>query len=155
MQIGNIRLVLNTHGSDTPKINVTPAECQLLQSQFQSIAGGNPITQLVISKETEASVVISRALAEDSQEIVHRRKRTDKEEILRLTQFYGQKLVSKLFPGLNPKLPETFEEAGFVENAQFQSPAQRDTGNAYPQGPQTLDDFVSITGPQISEPALS
>ena len=135
-------------------MGVTPAECQLLQATFQGVAGGNPITHLVIAKDTEASVV-NRRETEDGEEATSHVKRTEKQEIFRLTRMYGEKIVQKLFPGLNPRLPETFEEAGYVEGAMFQAPAQSDKGKGNPMGPNSLEDFVMMTGPSISEPALT
>lgn len=150
MQIANCRVVLNREGTDVFRGMITPAEAQLLRYQFEPQAGGNPITHLEIL-DGEAAVIVKRD-DEDPNNIAKakKRKRGNNDEIRRLMGKYENKVIDKLFPGMNPTLPETFEEAGFSEKLAWQVPDQAG-GKTQVQrlkGPASDEDFVFMDVPE-------
>lgn len=133
--------------------NLTPAECQLLKNLYQPLTGSNPITQLEIIKDGEgvparAAVVVSRDSKDPTK--VKMRVRTNSDEMRRLRGKYQETKLEKYFPGMNPSLPETFEECGFEEGLQWQQPeknANSKQESIRPSGPGTYDDFVFMDAP--------
>lgn len=155
MQIANIRLVLNAEGTDVQRKNVTPAEATLLRTMFEGLVRSNPVTLIEIVKggndePAQAAVIVSR----DHEDLNNSKKfklrpRTNIDEIRRLKNKYDAKFVEKLFPGVNPSLPATFEDAGFEENLSWQEPSKLAKGSihARPRGPQTDDEFIFMDVP--------
>lgn len=68
---------------------VTPAEAVYLTSAHKKLAKGPPLT---IVEESEV-------------------ERDDDEELRRLRRKYGMGHIEVLFPGVSPRLPESFERA--------------------------------------------
>ena len=83
-------LIIDRTGSNVQKHDLTPAEVQLLCVMHMPVIGKFPISDL---KET-ADV-----------------KRTDAEEVARLSMKYGKTRVEGLFGKVNPKLPADFKSA--------------------------------------------
>jgi len=113
MEIANIVMKINK--MDTiPKVGVTPAEAIILSHKdhghFNNV-GGFPLTSLNIKGE-------ALALVWDSEEGLYTevkgKKRSDSDEIGRLSRTYGKKKVEACFPGASPKLPQTFAEVAEI-----------------------------------------
>jgi len=68
---------------------VTPAEAAVLYALHHGNVGSIPVKDVVPTDDV---------------------KRTDRQEIQRLCGIYQRPKVLALFPGLNPRLPKTFEE---------------------------------------------
>lgn len=96
MQIANCHLILNEFGSQVPKFNVTPAEVLYLIKQFQPLAGRLPIVDLkIVGEEVRAGGAERNRL--NAFYIDH------KDDPKAVT-------VSRMWPGVNPTLPQTFGE---------------------------------------------
>lgn len=149
-------MVVNDQGTDVPKRMLTPAECQLLRAMYESIVRTNPVTnlQLIMGKNDEpaaAAVIVSRASDDLENESKFKlRMRTNADEKRRLVQKYGEKPVNGLFPGLNPNMPATFEEAGFEMGLAWQEPSRASKGKAEPtkRGPSDDDSFIFMDVPE-------
>lgn len=122
MQLANARIVLDRFGSSVQKNNITPAQAQVLQEIHQSNVGTCPVVDLKIIGDAKATVVTGVDSEGNAVEKVV--DRTDRMEVRRLVQEYGVKRVAMMFPGKNPVLPKTFEEAEFQEGASYQAPAK-------------------------------
>lgn len=150
-------MVLNREGTDVPRKNVTPAECQLLRSMYENICGCNPITLLEVVKgendePAQAAVIVERDQEEPANlKKARMRKRTSSDEIRRLRGKYTGATIEKFFPGLNPQLPETFEDAGFEEGQGWQTP-EKNAGSKSSinrlRGPADDDAFVFMDVPE-------
>lgn len=150
-------LVLNREGSNVPKRNVTPAECVFLEASFKGVVGANPVTQLTIVDGATAVVVMERDAT--TRAVTRKRERTPADEKRRLMNLYGQAkgsndLIDKLFPGAKPAMAETFEEAGFTENLQFQAPDKSKQGQeqSAPMN-RSDDDFMFVTAGEDFDPS--
>jgi len=100
MQTATAWLKLNELGDNVQKKNITPSEALLLRAKFGYLIEGetaplNPLTHLALTEDVE---------------------RGNAEEYGRLCHKYGAPVVKELFPGVNPKMPVTFEEVGFEES---------------------------------------
>lgn len=151
MQLANARIVLNREGTDVPRKNLTPAEAQLIKSLYEPIVGGNPITHLEVIRDKEetpvqAAVIVSRDPDDPANQAKWKvRKRTPADEIRRLRSKYVGQAIEKFFPGMNPNMPETFEDAGFEENQAWQAPSKKqDSAVQRLKGPSDDDQFTFI-----------
>lgn len=91
MPLADITLRLDKNGSDMDLKNITPAELLFLCAEHHANAGGNPISKCVpIGKSVRRDPRIERK---------------------RLMAKYSAKKINLLFPGTEPKLPETFSRA--------------------------------------------
>jgi len=91
MQKANLTLKLNVFNS-VPMFDVTPPEAILLRRIHEKPDNNDVIQDVVYAGESSASAA---------------------EEANRLRTIYAKGAFVKAFPGEAPKLPETFEEAGF------------------------------------------
>lgn len=113
MELGNI--VMKISKMDTiPKMAVTPAEVVILSHKehghFNNV-GGFPLTELKVLGDAPA---LSWNTEEGIFTEVKGKKRSDSEEVTRLSRTYGKKKVEACFPGVSPKLPQTFAEVAEV-----------------------------------------
>lgn len=109
MQTALFHCVLGMAGSNIPVRNVTPAEFVCLKANHGNNAGKSIIEPgsfkitgqkgVVLEKDKDGKATKIGAFPE----IV---------EYKRLADRYGRKLLAKLYPGDNPKLPQTFAEVG-------------------------------------------
>ena len=100
MQLAKAWLVIDKRGSNVPIKGMTPAELQLICSTWTDFIGRHPVHDLVI---------------------IGNSKRDDALEFQRLKEKHGGSIkdrktpkVAMLYPGANPKLPQTFEELGQI-----------------------------------------
>jgi hypothetical protein len=113
METANIVMKINK--MDTiPKSGVTPAEVVILSHKdhghFNNV-GGFPLTALDVKGE---ALALSWSSEEGLFTEVKGKKRSDSEEIQRLSRTYGKKKVEACFPGASPKLPQTFAEVAEI-----------------------------------------
>ena len=113
METANVVMKINK--MDTiPKTGVTPAEVVILSHKeyghFNNV-GGFPLTELTQKGE---ALSLSWNTEEGIFTEVKGKKRTDAEEISRLSRTYGKKKVEACFPGASPKLPQTFAEVAEI-----------------------------------------
>lgn len=103
MQVANCYVIIGHKNSNVPRIKVTPAELVLLVDQWKDKAGRHPVHNL---------------------EVVGEVKRTNETERARLRAMYGKPpgakkddpyKIDRLYPGVNPQYPKTFEETGLLE----------------------------------------
>lgn len=93
MQIADCRCWINKH-SDVRLSRVTPAQVVVLRALFQKSAGKDPVHELVVTKDIVWNSV---------------------QEVKRLKTVYtgkgkdGKSVVTTLYPGDSPTLPETFD----------------------------------------------
>lgn len=148
MQLGNCWIVLNKDGTNVFRRNVTPAEAQLLRNQFEAFCGGNPVTLLEIL-DGEAGVIVKRDEENPSDLSKAKiRKRSNADEIRRLRGKYTDGIIKALFPGLNPELPATFEEAGFEEGKDWQAVSKGGKNERHLKGPADDSDFAFMAVPE-------
>jgi hypothetical protein len=108
-------IVMKINKMDTiPKSAVTPAEVVILSHKdhghFNNV-GGFPLTVLDIKGE---ALALAWNVEEGIYTEVKGKKRSDAEEIARLSRTYGKKKVEACFPGASPKLPQTFAEVAEI-----------------------------------------
>lgn len=108
MQVANVWLQLNELGSNVQLKRITPAEALIVRKLHGVKVEGqtkptNPLSHIDILKEDV--------------------KRDNEAEYSRLAKKFGNKVVETAFPGENPKLPQTFAEAGF-ENTDEAAPKE-------------------------------
>lgn len=100
MQTANVWIELDpTLRNNTPKFGITPPEASILWSMFGNeidaeSGRSNPFVHVDFRKDVDTS---------------------DAAEYMRLTHLYGKKKVKEVFPGGNPKLPQTFKDIGLDE----------------------------------------
>lgn len=110
MEIAKCRLWLNKH-SDIAADRVTPAEVLVIREIFKKAVGKDPVTDLVVLGTVD---------------------RSDQLEVKRLLGKYtaknkkSERIVSVLFPGNDPRLPETFEGV-WPERAEAPAEKKNDT----------------------------
>lgn len=97
-------LIVEKHGSNVPKTDITPAEAQVLVHIHHRFIGKCPVTDVKEGKDIE---------------------RTDVQEVNRLKSKYGSKVVEELYGKVNHRLPKSFDEALVVPGAD-----EPDTGDA-------------------------
>jgi hypothetical protein len=102
-QIASGRLKMSPE-TDVPISRITPAEAVVLENIHRRGAGGQAVYDLV------GVAIVDIA---------------DSDEKLRLALKYKGDIVEKLFPGNNPRLPASFEEAGFQCAEPVQAAPQR------------------------------
>jgi len=91
MPLADITLRLDKNGSDMDLKGVTPAELLFLCAEHHPNAGGNPIVRCVPQNKS-----------------VLRDPRIERK---RLAAKYSSKKIHALFPGTEPRMPETFSRA--------------------------------------------
>lgn len=96
MKTASIRLIIDKNDSDIPMVGVTPAEVQVLCMKHSAFVGKIPIKDL---KEGEDV------------------KRSDMEEVRRLSRIHGGTFVQGLFGKVNPRLPANFKDAIIIPQA--------------------------------------
>lgn len=121
---------MSNNGSDVPKYNVTPAEVQVLTEGFRDAVGGNPISDLVITGTV---------------------KRSSRKEIERLTREYGSlsikvddrkiSVLSRCFPGMNARLPMSFDEVGVEGTIGKEEPLKNYDPEPANEGQPVIDPF--------------
>jgi hypothetical protein len=116
MEIANARLRLNKTGSDVPLTGLTPAEALFLHAIHQGNNGGMTFGENL--ENNSIKVTGEAKVTEQGKE----RKRTDNEELRRLSAKYGhlvtkkgESVVKSLWPGMNVQLPQTFKELNFTD----------------------------------------
>lgn len=90
MKTATIRLKLDEHKNDVPKLLVTPPEAQLLACLFNKKVQGSAVTVVEETADVERSPAF---------------------ELARLSHKYPRKVVNALFGSANPRFPASFEEA--------------------------------------------
>lgn len=161
----NCRIKQNEH-HDVAGVNITPAEAVLLRQIHDPSAVTHGKNAPVEDQHKFWKAIINPVAAGEATtpiyngagEATKSRARTDADELSRLRMKYnvraksgahGSHIVDDLWPGLNPKLPETFEEIGLRVAAPEEAPAKApkrfdpepegdDTGEAgKPEEPET------------------
>jgi hypothetical protein len=95
METANCNVIIGKFGSTVPRTHVTPAEVQYLIHEHGTTVGRLPVVDLQVTGSVNRDVSLEK---------------------MRLKEFYDQtpdsakNKVEKLFPGLHPALPKTFEE---------------------------------------------
>lgn len=137
METANAWLVISPLGNNVPKKGITPAEAVLLKRNHMKAIGGNPVTQIEATGEATVATdweerVIKDAKGKDTNltetVAIEFRPRTSLDEYNRLANKYGNKRMEEAFPGdpSGVKLPETFKDAGFEFNQQWQATEKAD-----------------------------
>ena len=104
MKTATVIVLLDQFKNTAMLHGVTPSQASVLKEMFEPQVGLPPV------EFVEAEKDINRSPAE---------------EVARLKLMYKPETVEKLFPGVVPRLPETFEEAGVrkvVAAASIQAP---------------------------------
>jgi hypothetical protein len=173
MQVGNARLMISDNGSDVTVNNITPAELVLLATEHMVNVKKYPITDLKVLPNREAASLDQQAtfFEPEDEEVLTKekkvgelkskptfRKRSDQDEMVRLTKKYGQKKVESLWPGASPSLPQTFVEAEKIVNSRkATAPALVDVTTSEATVPSTLGKDPGppplVTNPPATPPA--
>ena len=118
METASAWILLHDNGNNVFKKGRTPAEAQVLTKLHQPNVKKNPIVDLKITGQ--AASIASPAMPEELDNNgkvvkpatpIKLRPRTGPEEIARLRTIYHKHVINEMFPGANPKVPATFEEA--------------------------------------------
>jgi hypothetical protein len=126
---------------DIGKRHVTPAEALVLRAIHDPAAHAEASSAAPEDQARFWKVIVNPVASGEAETVVHdeetgkevsRRARTNGEELIRLRRHYPTKsrnnpkihIVDEMFPGLTPKLPETFQEIGLQVDAPHRTPAR-------------------------------
>lgn len=106
MQTANCWLQIEKFGSDVPVLGMTPAELVLVVNEFQDKLGKFPVHDLEMGDDSDRSGLVEVERLRSKYGFV----RSSKPPVFK---------IDKLYPGVNPRLPETFAETGLLSQAQL------------------------------------
>lgn len=113
METATGRVILDKQGSDVPVSRITPAEVLVLRSIHMNSVGKDPVTNLKVDKEQV--------------------KRSGAQEKARLLGKYAKDVIEKMFPGVSPSLPTSFDELPVAGDA---APVDIEMENGAPKLPE-------------------
>jgi hypothetical protein len=107
MKLATVVYNLTKEGHHIQRENVTPAEHLLIVAEHHANSGGKPVVSV---KETGDTTKVE--VEEGGKKVVKTvPARTAADEVARLSGRYAANKINFLFPGADPKMPTTFEEA--------------------------------------------